>query len=291
MGSLKPWIPGYRFSGSLHPNNQGINCALLVLAGVVAADLLPSRRVIFWSGSAFGLIFLILTASRTSLGAAFLVLAVYLGAVRSRAIKLKVGLSVGVSACLLLLFAGAGMVSGAKNALLMGRTEDPNSIDTFTGRTSIWQDVTPYFLQRPLLGHGYGGFWTPTHINKVSDLEAWGVGNSHSAYVDFALDLGGVGVLTYVCLLGFGFVEAIRRFRRTRSPIYPFCAAVLLFCAINGFFEADIVEGSMLLFLWMVTLTRLAFVPPEAVAVSLKDVSRSSSTKHRAGGTLWAFRS
>ena len=32
LGSFRPWIGGYRFSGTCHPNGQALDCALLVFA-------------------------------------------------------------------------------------------------------------------------------------------------------------------------------------------------------------------------------------------------------------------
>src|ERR1700733_1224663 len=77
FGTFHPFASGYRFAGTLHPNGQGINCALLMLSGVAAADLEKRGRSAFRICAFVGLIFLALTASRTAFAAALLALAVY----------------------------------------------------------------------------------------------------------------------------------------------------------------------------------------------------------------------
>jgi exopolysaccharide production protein ExoQ len=282
FGSFHPFASGYRFSGSLYPNGQGINCGLLLLSAVAAADLEKRWRWQFWACGLVGFVFLILTGSRTSLGAILLSLVIYLFAVRSSTTKVKMVLSASLVACLLLFLGGAGLIPGLTNAAMLGRDDDPGSLDTFTGRTAIWQDVGRYIGQSPILGYGYGGFWTPAHINAVSDEEKWGVGNSHSAYIDYLLMLGSVGLLAYILILVLGILRAFRCFRLSRSPVYAFCAAVLIFAAIDGLFESEITVGSLLMFLWMLILIRLAFVPlrwnPRLVAEARSNVDRARAT-------------
>jgi O-antigen ligase len=283
FGNFHPFASGYRFSGSLFPNGQGINCGLLMLSAVAAADLEKRWRWQFWACGLVGFAFLILTGSRTSLGAILLAVLIYLFAVRSGTTKVRMVLSASLVASFLLFLAGAGLIPGVKNAAMLGRDDDLGSLDTFTGRTAIWQDVGQYIGQSPIVGYGYGGFWTPAHIDAVSDEERWGVGNSHSAYVDYLLMLGSVGLLAYILILVLGIRRAFRCFRLSRSPGYAFCAAVLIFAAIDGLFESEITVGSLLMFLWMVILIRLAFVPlqwnPRLVAEARSNVDPARRTQ------------
>ena len=69
---------------------------------------------------------------------------------------------------------------------LLGR--DP----TFTSRDEIWEQLIPVAMQRPILGHGYGGFWVLPNEAMVNE--------AHNGYLDVMLVLGLVGVLL---LLGF----------------------------------------------------------------------------------------
>jgi exopolysaccharide production protein ExoQ len=257
FGTFRPFASGYRFSGSLHPNSQGTECGLFLLSAVAAADLEKRRRALFWACAFLGFVFLILSGSRTALAVTLLALVVYLAAVCSRATKIVMAYSLSMIFCFLLLFSWAGLLPGLKSVILLGR-DDPGSVDTLTGRTMIWEDVGYYIRQRPILGYGYGGFWTPTHISVISDEEKWGVPDGHSTYIDYLLTLGTVGLVAYTLLLLAGIGRAFRFHRLSQNSAFAFCGALLVFCALDGFLESAIGEGSILLFLCMVVLARLA---------------------------------
>jgi len=255
LGTFRPFASGYRFAGTLDPNNQGVNCALLLLSGVAAADVEKRRRTLFRACALVGFAFLILTASRTSFAAALLSLAVYLGAVCSRATKIAMVYVLCMALCILLLV--PGLVPDFKSAILLGR--DDSGIDSFHGRIGVWEEVGYYIHQRPILGYGYGGFWTPTHISAISDEEKWGVPNSHSAYLDCLLALGVVGLVAYILLLLAGIKRAFRFQKLSQNSAFAFCGALLVFCALDGLLESAIVNPSLLMFLSCVILASLAF--------------------------------
>lgn len=60
---------------------------------------------------------------------------------------------------------------------------------TFTGRTAIWASLLPVASQQPILGLGFGSFWTP--LTRVHYL----VGEAHNGYLDVVLELGIVGLV------------------------------------------------------------------------------------------------
>lgn len=257
-GTFRLFAPGYRFMGTLHPAGQAIQCALLVLSAVAAADLERRRRMLLGACALLGFVFMILTNSRTELGAVLIALFAYFVSVRSTRSKIAMAWSLGLSSCVLLLFLGSGFLPGLKKAILLGR-DDPGSFDTFTGRTVLWKDLGYYVRQHPVLGYGYGGFWTPTHISAVSSEEQWGVPNGHSAYVDYLLTLGEVGLVAYALMLLAGIKRAFNLYKLSRNPAFAFCGALLVFCVLDGFLEAEITEGGLLTFLCMVVLVKLAF--------------------------------
>jgi len=63
-----------------------------------------------------------------------------------------------------------------------------NRDDTLTGRSEIWAFLVPYALNRPVLGHGFGGFWT----TEMRELTA---SHAHNGYLDVILNIGFVGLL------------------------------------------------------------------------------------------------
>ena len=264
-GAFHPFAPGYRFAGTQHPNDEGIECGLLVLSGIAASKLDRERRWLYRSFAAAGVVFLLLTGSRTSLIATFVAVSVYLMISSWKASRKIVLLCSIVFTCLIVVSLGTGLMPVFTNALSMQR-DDGASVESLAGRTQIWQDVTAYILRRPMIGHGYGGFWTPEHINAISDEENWGVPDSHSAYVDYLLTVGVVGLTLYLVCLTQGLWRSLSLSRIAQSGDTPFLTGILIFGAIDGFFESSIGEGSLLMFLCIIALVWIAFVPvPQTV--------------------------
>jgi len=268
LGTFRPFATGYRFAGSLHPNGQGINCALLLLSGVAAADVEKHGRTFFRACALVGFVFLILTASRTSFAAALLALAVYLGAVCSRATKIAMAYSLSIAFCVLLLVLANASLPGLTSAVTLGRND--SAVDSsFNGRAGVWEDVGYYVHRRPILGYGYGGFWTPTRISEISDEEKWAIPDSHSAYLDYLLSLGAVGLVAYTLLLFAGIRRAFRFQNLSHNSAFAFCGALLVFCALHGLLESAVIWPSLLMFLGMVVLAQLAFVcRPQAIEIA-----------------------
>jgi exopolysaccharide production protein ExoQ len=80
--------------------------------------------------------------------------------------------------------------SGLGNfASMLGRDE------TLTGRTYIWAELLPIAMQHPILGCGYGGFWTSATI------EAYIINEAHSGYLEALMGLGFVGLFLLAMFL------------------------------------------------------------------------------------------
>jgi O-antigen ligase len=270
-GAFQPWASGYRFAGTQHPNGEGIECGLLVLSGLAASQLDKERLWIYRSFAGAGMMFLLLTESRTSLTATALAVAVYLAMSGWTASKKVILVSSIIATGLVVATLATGLSPVLTNALSKQRDGDA-SVESFAGRTQIWRDVTDYILRRPLTGHGYGSFWTPEHINAISDEEKWGVPDSHSVYVDYLLTVGAVGLTLYLVCLIQGLWRSLSLSYGTGNKGIPFLTGILIFGAIDGFFESSIGEGSLLMFLCIIVLVWLAFTPvpqPRAAITNL----------------------
>jgi exopolysaccharide production protein ExoQ len=60
---------------------------------------------------------------------------------------------------------------------------------TLTGRTEVWAELLPVAMEKPVLGHGYGGFWTPLL------REAFRIREAHSGYLEILIQLGFAGTM------------------------------------------------------------------------------------------------
>lgn len=85
---------------------------------------------------------------------------------------------------------------------------------TLTGRTDIWAALFEVIDERPLLGYGYGSFWSPGSDPAlyVKELTQWDVPTAHNGWLETWLSVGLVGLVlfavSFVLTLGRAFVTA-----------------------------------------------------------------------------------
>ena len=256
LGTFRPWEVGYRFAGTMHPSGQSDNCATVCLAA--ALWLSSSKRgatICIGLMMAAGVL-LVLTKSRHACVGLVGALLLYFLLRTSATVKLTIGLAGGwIAATFLLLVellhAGRQVVSAA----LLGRQEH---VGTLTGRTELWEELLTYIEQRPLLGYGYGSFWSPERIEDISATLYWGMTSAHSAYLETVLNVGLIGALLLSLLVAAGVRQAAQQTRSTGDVGSGFLFALLIFAAINGIVEAGFVAPSFLTWVVGCGLLRMA---------------------------------
>ena len=264
LGTFRPLAPGYRFAGTLHPNWQGLNCALLLLTGIGASRAAKCGRWFFLVCVLVGLVFIVLTGSRTAFAAGIAALLVYWVLVSSRSPNLAwlLGLSIGAGVCLLILLVENDLFTGIRQAVLLGRTD--SDISSFTGRIPLWKEFLGYAARRPLGGYGYNSFFTPTHIVKISATQEWPISEAHSAYFQLLLGTGLVGMISFVLLLVLGIKRSIVRYKASLNPGFAYFVAIFVFCLLHGVLETAAVQPNMFSFVTVVVLAHLGFTVPQA---------------------------
>lgn len=251
--TFQPWSGDYRFSGTVHPNIQAVNCTMMLFAAVsLAENPVRRRRVLYISAAALGFVLLILTKSRTSLFCALLGLITIL--IIDSPNKLKTSaylLGILGFIVILYLFIGEFRASDAKEVALLGR--DTEETLTLTGRTSIWEKGLVFFGLRPLHGYGFNSFWTPPHIRMFSESLGWNIADVHSAYLDLLLGIGLVGLLSYMVILALGMKKVLSSYLRTRETGYAFLLMLFIFLSVHGLLESALIEVSSIysfVFIW-----------------------------------------
>jgi len=102
---------------------------------------------------------------------------------------------------------------------------------TLTGRTDIWADVMPARSQRPLLGYGFGSFWTNAR------RQLYKIPTAHNGYLDILLELGEVGLAFYTAWL----LSCARQLHRAIAQNYDWAAfaiCLLFVCLIYNATES-----------------------------------------------------
>lgn len=108
---------------------------------------------------------------------------------------------------------------------------------TLTGRTLLWQSGFSVWRDRPLLGWGYDAFLNSAEGNLIrSDLRALGdytVPHFHQSFIQTAVDLGAVGVIALVAILGYILMKSYRRTveGRDRAGAFAFVVTTVMVAA------------------------------------------------------------
>jgi O-antigen ligase len=239
-GYFRPWGDEYRFAGTMHPNSQATSCAALCMAAVLLSDTDRRVRRLLWLVAGLAFVFLWLTGSRTAT-AAMLVSLMLVKVVRGRIRVLAIAgpwiVAGGAAVLLVSELCGLDLVGKFVDVAMMGRAEDASAL---AGRLPLWNELAPYIAEHPLLGWGYGAFWTVDHVNTLSTELAWAIGAAHNAYLELTLDLGLVGAVLATVTVLFSIGHAARQIRQGDGG-YAFAFAMLLFAVLCSFTESAFV--------------------------------------------------
>lgn len=262
LGTFRPWISGYRFSGTIHPNGQGMNCALLVLAALFLYFSEPpeQRNRAFWLVVLAGFVFLVLTKSRTPFGVLFMTLGLY--ALRKLPLSLKAaGLSLAVMGVCVLVIFGSALSPLIRDVIQFGRTDVAGERRgaTLSGRLELWEECLGYVGERPLLGYGYNSFWTEENTFDVADKINWISGSAHSIYFDVLIGLGSIGLLAFLLLLFATLFRLSWLQRSTGAMTFGFMWCVLVFMMLHGLMESAFIYPALYSFLPMAIIAMVGF--------------------------------
>lgn len=150
---------------------------------------------------------------------------------------------------------------------LLGRSDDAS------GRFYIWETVYELFLEMPLVGWGWTGYWIPgvepweglIVINSVPMYQA------HNAYLDVLVQLGLVGLALFLWAVLAAFVRSWRVAVRHTSPLYLYPLFVLLVVLGQSLTESRLlIEISWVLFVLVLVKSREGFAELEPMGRSTK---------------------
>ncbi len=243
LGTFNPGAAYYRFMGTVHPESQGFNCAILVLSAVAISD--GKRRfgfLFFRMIAAVAFIFLFLTKSRGPFAGLVVACVAYFVLSRRRLSTVKMFYLVLFVICFFVLVIGW---PNLMTALLMGRQEDTA---TLTGRVPLWVECWSFVEQRPWAGYGFNSFWTEARTIEFVDSQGWISFSGHSIYLDTALNLGFVGLLL---LLGLLLTALRMSWRRgAEDPDYgtSFLAGLLVLMCVDGVLSSHVILGGFVTF-------------------------------------------
>ena len=175
---------------SVHPNTLApfLSTGLLLSLGLVERN--NRSRLLLRGTQLITVIALFLTGSITTIITTFVGLGFYL-ILSSGKYRLGLLQILCVSA---ILFVG---VIGL-DTLRVTFFDTTGRDESLSGRDELWKAVGYEISMNPILGNGYGAFWTEGKGREIT--QTWNPRQSHHAYLDVMLDIGTVGLIAVIIL-------------------------------------------------------------------------------------------
>jgi exopolysaccharide production protein ExoQ len=165
---------------------------------------------------------------------------------------------------------------------------------TLTGRTHLWHMVIPAIVKHPILGYGYGAFWTGL---KGESLNVWiGTGwlapAADNGYLDLCLGIGVLGVPVFVYVFLRSFRMAIEYLRCESGPVALWPVTYLCFFGLHNVTESHLLTTRSLEFLMFQAITTSLALnrQPKASASPTADSERPaaiSGSPHSSSTDPW----
>ncbi|MGD9632902.1 MAG: O-antigen ligase family protein [Pirellulales bacterium] len=257
-GTFRPTMSGYRFAGLFHPNIIGANCALLAMSSLYLARGQRWGAVVLYPIAATAVVFLALTGSRTALGALLLALtAAWFLAAPGRQFVFRSFMAAFAALCLVFILV-VGVFDVSTDWLSMGRKD--HDVSSLTGRMPLWQELLErYIRERPLLGYGYGAFWTDVHIDEVSKSQGWQIPYAHSTYIDLLLNVGYIGSVICLVAMVVALFKSLRLEAHHARMGFGMIAMIIIYALVDGLLETNIGNTCFLSFFSIVGVCLLQF--------------------------------
>jgi O-antigen ligase len=239
-GGLRPWVPDYRLSGSMHSAAMGYYSMLIVLASYVFAQ--QTRSKFWWCVFLAATGVLLLSKALTSLIAGAAGIAAYHLVGKSRE-KLVFGACCAASfiAMAFLVTSSIDFWSAFRSGHVdtLGRDFDFTS---FNGRIPLWSILIDRLQGHWIDGFGYGGFWVTRHIDALHHELSWYPHHAHSAYLGTIVHVGVVGLVLLLATAVMAFGRTIGSARTLGSPEFYVFAAWLAAAFVISIAETSFVE-------------------------------------------------
>jgi exopolysaccharide production protein ExoQ len=183
------------------------------------------------------------------------------------------------------------MINGSTLFELLGK--DP----TLTGRTLFWPFVIDNIFDRPFLGWGYFGFWTPFNPIQMQISEAikgdtwyvWIIPNAHNGLLEALLEIGFVGTFLFGFLILRNFMIAVKCMNGPAGQLGLSLLMLLVGILLDGVSEVVMLVAQHV---WTVFFFMLGFCCEKKLLAEHRKVMHSSwKTRALAGDTKKSPRS
>ncbi len=204
-----------------HKNSLGALAGIALVFWLEAGLTRQVRGVAAALGCGLAALCLWLSRSSTSLIAAAIATAILLMLLRSpQGLRPYVRYAVVFIVCILVVYALAALrLIPGLNLLLTPVTLLTGFDMTFTGRSEIWALLGEHISRSPLLGTGYGAYWSGWGADSpafelVVRMNGFYPGSAHNGYLEIVNDLGWTGLACLLAYIGVYLRQSLQVYHR-----------------------------------------------------------------------------
>ncbi|MBY6004236.1 O-antigen ligase family protein [Salipiger bermudensis] len=113
---------------------------------------------------------------------------------------------------------------------------------TLTGRVPLWELVVPEIERRPVLGHGYGAFWSEASPAawRIWEAEGWQAPHAHEGYLDLLLGIGVVGLALFAVVAWLAIARGVHLCSVAPDEGWAWCVAAVVGALVMNLSESTI---------------------------------------------------
>jgi exopolysaccharide production protein ExoQ len=242
--------PGHNWRGIFaHKQNCAAVCTLLLVTAIHWRASGSNQKLFRAICAAMCCAMIVMSQSRT--GWALAVLALGLSGSLWLLQKMPGRDALFTSLCVIGIFGGIAYVVYSQAALLLPAVgKDP----TLSQRTVIWAAVWTTIAKQPVLGYGYGAFWTGLQgpsLNIVL-ISGWALMQAQNGFLDLWLQVGIAGVILILLTTAQAARDAIRCFRGSGEDHYVrWCIVVIITTLVYNVGESSLGMVQLVWFLFL----------------------------------------
>lgn len=221
---------------TITPSTIGRNSVIIVLfASSQLLDKQMKNKNIYILMFVLGLIFLMLSVSKSSIAALIIIMAFLI-------LKLRL-FSIRFTVLVFIILIGLTLTPYFDNLLeFLSVYQSSDQLVTLTGRTYIWENIIPLIEQKLWFGYGYNSPSLLLTYDYFDILYGRNIIQAHNALLQSMLNLGIVGTLVLFLLIIL-FFRSMRKIFFINKNVYTIILPVFLFLIIRGLTEASFANG------------------------------------------------